>query len=129
LLQGSFPFLKSTVIEPILAGHTTLDQPPGPNTWPPTSTLASSLNLAPSISPNIVDPTARNAQKSCLGYKAADVATTDITVTADLTLAGPACNAYGNEISDLVLEVQYQNDAQINVKIYPKFVVPANRSM
>ena len=117
------------MIEPILAGQTTLDQPPGPNTWPPTSTLASTLNLAPSGLPNIVDPTAPDTQKLCSGYKAANVATTDSTITADLMLAGPAYNAYGNEISDLVLEVQYQNDVQINVKIYTKYVVPANRSM
>ncbi|OAG14111.1 hypothetical protein CC77DRAFT_1067362 [Alternaria alternata] len=111
------------------SGQTTLDQPPGPNTWPPTSTLASTLNLAPSVTPNIINPHAPDAQRICPGYKAANVVTSDNAITADLSLAGPACNAYGNEISDLVLEVQYQNAAQLNVKIYPKYVTPSNRSL
>jgi alpha-glucosidase len=113
----------------IPVGQTTLDQPPGPNTWPPTSTLASTLNLAPSVTPNIINPDAPDAQRICPGYKAANVVTSDNTITADLSLAGPACNAYGNEISDLVLEVQYQNAAQLNVKIYTKYVTPSNRSL
>jgi hypothetical protein len=110
-------------------GQTTLDQPPDPNTWPPTSTLAFTLNLAPSVTPNIINPDAPDAQRICPGYKAANIVTFDDTITADLSLAGPACNAYGNEISDLVLEVQYQNAAQLNVKIYPKYVTPSNRSL
>lgn len=112
-----------------IVGQTTLDQPPGPNTWPPTSTLASTLNLAPSVTPNVLNPTAPDAQKVCSGYKAANVVTTKNTITADLTLAGPACNAYGNDIHDLTLQVQYQNAAQLNVKIFPKYIVSANRSL
>lgn len=49
------------------------------------------------------------------------------TVTADLALAGPACNSYGDDIPDLILKVEYQNDAQIDVKIYPRKIAPANR--
>jgi alpha-glucosidase len=79
--------------------------------------------------PNIADVKAPDAQKICPGYKASKVITSENTVTADLSLAGPACNAYGNEIPDLVLEVQYQNTAQLNVKIYPKYIAPSNRSL
>jgi alpha-glucosidase len=91
--------------------------------------MASSLNLAPSVTPNIANPNAPDAQKLCPGYKAANVVNSDNTITADLSLAGLACNAYGNEIPDLVLEVQYQNAAQLNVKIYPKYIAPSNRSL
>lgn len=50
-------------------------------------------------------------------------------LTADLTLAGEACNAYGNDILDLFLDVQYQNATRLNVKISPKYIVPSNRSL
>jgi alpha-glucosidase len=61
--------------------------------------------------------------------KQLNVLTTENTITADLSLAGSACNAYGNDVPDLVLEVQYQNSTRLNVKIYPKYLVPANRSL
>jgi alpha-glucosidase len=110
-------------------GQTTLDQPPGPNTWPPTSTLASTLNLAPSVTPNIANPTAPDAQNVCPGYKAFNVTSSQNNIVADLLLAGDACNAYGSDITELALEVQYQNVAQLNVKIYPKHLVQSNRSL
>jgi alpha-glucosidase len=34
----------------------------------------------------------------------------------------------GNDIADLVLEVQYQTQERLNVKLYPKNIVPANSS-
>ena len=34
----------------------------------------------------------------------------------------------GNDIADLVLEVQYQTSQRLNVKIYPKDIAPANSS-
>lgn len=34
----------------------------------------------------------------------------------------------GNDIADLVLEVQYQTTERLNVKIYPKFIAPTNSS-
>jgi alpha-glucosidase len=44
---------------------------------------------------------------ACPGYKASNVQTTASTLTADLTLAGEACNVYGTDLTDLVLEVSY----------------------
>ena len=45
---------------------------------------------------------------SCPGYSASNVVTTDSTLTADLSLAGPACNVYGYELGALKLVVEYQ---------------------
>ena len=45
---------------------------------------------------------------ACPGYKASNVQTTDNGITADLTLAGSACNIYGQDLSDLKLLVEYQ---------------------
>jgi hypothetical protein len=35
----------------------------------------------------------------------------DIGLTAKLTLAGPACNTFGLDISDLTIEVTYQSQS------------------
>lgn len=43
----------------------------------------------------------------CPGYKASNVKTSDTGLTADLTLAGPACNIYGTDLKNLILEVSY----------------------
>jgi alpha-glucosidase len=45
---------------------------------------------------------------SCPGYTASNVQDDGGRVTADLALAGPACNVYGNDLTDLKLEVEYQ---------------------
>lgn len=45
----------------------------------------------------------------CPGYAASNVQTTDNGLTADLKLAGTACNTYGDDLEDLVLEVTYEN--------------------
>ena len=44
----------------------------------------------------------------CSGYAASNAQQTDSSFTADLTLAGPACNVYGTDLTDLRLEVDYQ---------------------
>lgn len=44
----------------------------------------------------------------CPGYKASNVEQTNSGVTADLTLAGKACNVYGKDLQDLKLVVEYQ---------------------
>jgi alpha-glucosidase len=85
--------------------ETTLDQPPGPNTWPPTTTPTFALNFAPSVITNVVNPTAPDVQKARPGYKAANIVPIEIIIAADLTAAGPACNAYGNDITDLALRM------------------------
>ncbi|KAI1858944.1 uncharacterized protein JN550_012302 [Neoarthrinium moseri] len=98
----------------------------GSGTESPTPTLASSVNYAPSVTPNVDDPTAPDAQEVCPGYVASNFVEHDAGFTADLTLAGPACNVYGTDIEDLVVDVQYQNATRMNVRIYPKYLVPEN---
>ncbi|KAJ7168272.1 putative alpha-glucosidase [Mycena crocata] len=55
---------------------------------------------------------------NCPGYELTNVSTTSTSLTATLTLAGDACNAYGNDIKDLKLLVEYQTDSRLHVKIY-----------
>lgn len=43
----------------------------------------------------------------CPGYAASNIQTTATGLTADLTLAGVACNAYSNDVKDLRLLVNY----------------------
>lgn len=46
--------------------------------------------------------------QDCPGYRASNVEETDSGLTADLTLAGEACNIYGEDIENLKLVVEYQ---------------------
>lgn len=48
--------------------------------------------------------------------------------TADLTIAGSNCQAFGNDIADLLLEVQYQTKDRLNVKMYPKYLSDGNHT-
>lgn len=46
---------------------------------------------------------------ACPGYRAGNVKTQNGgIVSADLTLAGKACNVYGTDLDNLILEVEYQ---------------------
>ena len=75
-------------------------------------TLSPQVNALPSLTPTIYDDTAPNAQ-NCPGYKAFNVADTDRGFTADLTIAGEHCQAFGNDVDNLVLEVQYQTKERL----------------
>ena len=55
----------------------------------------------------LVLPRAANAS-ACPGYTATNVDVTDSGLTADLTLAGPACNAYSEDLQELKLVVEHQ---------------------
>lgn len=50
---------------------------------------------------------------ACPGYKASNVQTTSSGLTADLTLAGEACDVYGTDLTDLTLEVSYDTGTSI----------------
>lgn len=67
--------------------------------------LAVAAVSATSIVPraNSSDPLA-----SCPGYKALNIKTTSSSLTADLSLAGTACNAYGDDLKSLTLQVVYE---------------------
>ncbi|KAK8253910.1 hypothetical protein IWZ00DRAFT_211443 [Phyllosticta capitalensis] len=49
---------------------------------------------------------------SCPGYTASNVQDRGSTLTADLKLAGTACNTYGRDLTELKLRVEYQTGKQ-----------------
>ncbi|KAF5681244.1 putative alpha-glucosidase precursor (maltase) [Fusarium heterosporum] len=75
----------------------------------------------------VQDHDAPDPQK-CPGYVATNIQRDLKGVRADLTLNGPNCQAFGNDIRDLVLDVQYQTKERLNVKIYPKYLTEENRT-
>lgn len=90
-------------------------------------TASPEIAVAPSLTPTFRDPQAPNPQK-CPGYKATNIERDLKGVKADLTIAGLNCQAFGNDIRELVLEVQYQTKARLNVKIFPKYLSDQNRT-
>ncbi|QKX61394.1 uncharacterized protein TRUGW13939_08542 [Talaromyces rugulosus] len=92
-----------------------------------TQSLLPQVGAAPSLTPTIHDSKAPDPQ-TCPGYMAANVVETPQGVTADLTLAGPHCQAFGTDIHDLVLQVQYQAKERLSVKIYPKYLSVQNET-
>lgn len=54
------------------------------------------------------DGAATDPLAACPGYNASNVRVTPTGVTADLTLAGAACNVYGTDLPNLILQVTYQ---------------------
>jgi len=80
-------------------------------------------------------PLSKRDSSQCPGYKASNVVQASNTLTADLNLAGPACNVYGTDLTDLKLFVQYEvcqprlqhkdvdlialkTDTRLHIKIY-----------
>jgi alpha-glucosidase len=56
---------------------------------------------------------------SCPGYKASNIKTSNTGLTADLTLAGKACNVYGTDLTQLTLTVTYETGMRLLPTIYP----------
>lgn len=50
-----------------------------------------------------------NNLDKCPGYKASNVKKTSYGVTADLHLAGPACNVYGKDLDNLKLLIDVEH--------------------
>lgn len=50
----------------------------------------------------------RGDPSKCPGYKAENIAKTDSGITADLNLAGAACNAYSRDLKNLKLLIEYE---------------------
>ncbi|KAI7521365.1 hypothetical protein KC316_g19553, partial [Hortaea werneckii] len=102
------PVLLKAVIPALLAWTVSAQKPQFPPAFPPTPALPSSINYAPSVTPNVLDVTAPNAQAECPGYRASNIMKTQTSLTADLLLAGEACNLYGYDVHELTLDVEYQ---------------------
>lgn len=97
-----------------------------PTTFRPLFTVPSAADYGATLLPNIQDPQAVNAQDVCPGYTATNVERNALGLTATLTLAGPACNVYGNEIDTLNLTVQYQSADRLAVRITPAIITASN---
>ncbi|KAH9885439.1 glycosyl hydrolases family 31-domain-containing protein [Cubamyces lactineus] len=67
---------------------------------------------------------------SCPGYKLSGLHETKTGLTARLSLAGPACNAFGHDVADLTLEVTYDTQTRLHVNIYDsansQFTIPSS---
>lgn len=55
---------------------------------------------------------------ACQGYAASNVKRIGNSITADLKLAGKACNTFGTDVGPLRLLVEYQTGMQHVVKQY-----------
>lgn len=55
---------------------------------------------------------------SCPGYTLQALQNTSSGFTAALTLAGPACNAFGSDIANLTIEVSYESQERLHVNIF-----------
>ena len=71
------------------------------------SLLLAATSVASAFSESIF-PRAADTLASCPGYKASNVKTSSTGLTATLTLAGPACNIYGTDLTSLTLTVTYE---------------------
>ncbi|KAG8894677.1 hypothetical protein FRC01_012825, partial [Tulasnella sp. 417] len=66
------------------------------------------LSTFATASQQLVDRQSANPD-ACPGYTAKNVKTGKGTLSADLVLAGTACNAYGPDIQNLKLAVTYED--------------------
>lgn len=69
------------------------------------SLALSAAFVATVVSATVTDPSVLDA---CPGYKATGVVTKGSTLTANLVLAGKACNVFGNDTEVLSLQVTYE---------------------
>lgn len=99
------------------------------------------LGAALSAVSSSLQPRQNSSLTSCPGYTASNVQDNGSSVTADLTLAGTACNIYGDDIINLKLLVEYQTgmvcriyliqtvtDSQKNKGYMSKFMIEPSRS-
>lgn len=91
-------------------------------------TLPPGANTGQNLLPNIDDPNAVNAQTVCPGYTATNVQTSSHGMTATLTLAGDACNAYGTDVDSIDLTVEYQANDRLNIELVPSNIDSSNTS-
>jgi alpha-glucosidase len=69
-----------------------------------------------------------NAQDVCPGYKAGNVKHNANGFTATLTLAGTACNVYGDDVESLQLTVEFQSADRSHIEIFPTYIGKNNES-
>ncbi|EFQ30814.1 glycosyl hydrolase family 31 [Colletotrichum graminicola M1.001] len=89
-------------------------------------TVPASADEGAPLIPNVKDPEAVDPQSVCPGYTASNVQTTSHGFTAELDLAGPPCNLYGNDIEALSLVVEYLATDRLHVQVLPRYVGTEN---
>nr|CDP23003.1 Putative Glycoside Hydrolase Family 31 [Podospora anserina S mat+] len=94
----------------------------------PQFTVPASADKGKDVEANIDDPLAANPQLVCPGYSASNVQNTKNGFTADLDLAGPACNVYGNDIEHLSLLVEFQANERVHLQIEPRYISKENET-
>lgn len=94
----------------------------------PIFSIPSDVDNSVPLLPNIRDAEAINPQDVCPGYTASNVKRTEFGLTANLMLAGAACNVYGTDVSQLNLTVEFQSDDRLNVQIVPSYIDSTNSS-
>lgn len=75
------------------------------------------LLAATAVSASIIPRGTDDPLASCPGYKASNVKTTASTLTADLSLAGSACDVYGTDLMSLTLQVVYETGKALNMPV------------
>ncbi|KAJ5090239.1 hypothetical protein N7532_008923 [Penicillium argentinense] len=91
-------------------------------------TIPAAADEGANLIANIDDPEAVDAQKACPGYKAANVKKSQNGISATLTLAGKACNAYGTDVDSLDFSLEYLAKDRLNIQITPSHVDSSNAS-
>jgi len=127
----SLSFLSSLALTPCIAlaqSPTNASQASIATSFAPQFTVPSEADDGATLLPNIKDEDAPNAQHHCPGYTASSVKTSSTGLTAQLALAGPACNVYGTDINNLELTVEYQTNSRLHVNIHPTNITPQNES-
>ncbi|KAK3899465.1 exo-beta-1,3-glucanase, partial [Staphylotrichum tortipilum] len=103
--------------------------PTTPAQTTPVFTIPATADIGRAILPNIHDPSAVDAQTACPGYRAANVRTTARGGwTAELRLAGERCDVYGNDVEELVVEVEGLARDRVRVGIRPRWVGKGNET-
>ena len=118
--------VSATILTSATPGPETAEINGTPTTFRPLFTVPSAADYGATLLPNIQDPQAVNAQDVCPGYTAINVERNALGLTATLTMAGPACNVYGNDIDTLNLTVQYQSADRLAVRVTPAIITASN---
>ena len=83
----------------------------------PEPTVALWATIGVAQTPTVSNPAAVVAQDICPGYSLSNVKKTDRGLTGSLRLNGSACNAYGQDYTNLTLTVYYDTETRLHITI------------
>ncbi|EED85775.1 hypothetical protein POSPLDRAFT_93878 [Postia placenta Mad-698-R] len=121
-LRSSNRMLKSVIVVSLLSLYGVLGLQ-SHSVWPKSvgQDLRVETDAALSFSKNV---------SSCPGYTLTTLTETSTGLTANLNLAGDACNAFGLDIANLSLHVNYDSNERLHVHIYDtansQFTIPSS---